>query len=101
MPGRSRPAALSTVACTRTLRVEASTSGLIAVILPVDRVARDRVPRQPHREAFLEAVDLLLGDVEVDEDRVERLERDDRVARLEALAQVDEADAELARRRAP
>ena len=41
---------------------------------------------------------LLLGQVEIDVDRVERLERDDGVARLEVLAQIDEADAKAPRK---
>jgi hypothetical protein len=65
--------------------------------LALDGSAGDRVAREPTARPVFELRQLLLGQVEVDEDGVERLERDDGVARLEVLAEVHEADAEPSR----
>ena len=96
MPGRRRSSALATVAWIRTLRVAVSTWGLMAVIFPstispagASVVTRTGRPRCDLRE-------LLLRQEKVDENRVERLQRDDRVPRIEQLAEIDQADAEAA-----
>ena len=64
--------------------------------LPVNVAARRRVGRHAHLHRALDLGELLLGDVEVHVDRVERMERDDRVAVVHVLAQVHRADAEPA-----
>ena len=81
IPGRSRSAGLSKVACTCTLRVASSTTESTAVILP----AGGCEPSRPSAVTLtcaprVQLAHLLLRHREVDVDRVERLQRHDRIA---------------------
>ena len=60
----------------------------------VDRQAGKSVARDPHRKADAQPGQFLLGEGEVDVDRVEGLERDDRITLAEDLAEVHLPDAQ-------
>ena len=101
MPGRSVALGVREASpAPATLRVASSTTESTAVMLPGDRLAVGppstvtRTSRPTRSSAHL-----LLRQREVDVDRVERLQRHDRVARVQVLPEVDLADAEHARER--
>jgi len=99
MPGWSFSPGFATVACSWTFRVSASTRGFTVVMSPSTVRPGDRVARKPHRKAFPQPGQFLLGQGEVDEDRVERLQRNDRVSLPENLAEVHLPDAQAAAER--
>ena len=61
MPGRSRPSGFWTVARTRTLRVAASTSGLMVVTSPSQRGVREDVGAQARPLADLSSASACCG----------------------------------------
>ena len=67
----------------------------MAVMRPPYR-SRQGVARHPDRQAGIKPGELLLGQGEIDKDRVEGLQGDDGVRLAEYLAEVDLADAEAA-----
>ena len=75
-----------------TLRVSLSTFGLIALSAPSKRLA-ERVERQRDFLADVQLAEILLRQMEVDEHRIELLQRHDHRAGIEIRARIDRDDA--------
>ena len=101
MPGRSLPPGLASVACTWMLRVASSTIESIAVTRPVNSTPGRLVGRDAHAAADAHLAGRLLRHAEVHVDRIQRLQRHQRVAAGQVLTEVDLADAEHAGERRP
>ena len=76
-----------------------STFGLIDWILPSNVLPAIGIGVDHDGLADRELAELLLRQVEIDVDRIDRLQRDDRIARIDVLPRIDRGDAETSGKR--
>ena len=96
MPGWSAPRRLASVACTCTFLVVWSTTESTAVTRPANAALFGCRQADAHLASDAHLAGILLRHTEIDVDRIELLQRDDRIAAVQVLAEVDLAYAEHA-----
>ncbi len=93
MPARRAWSWLSSVACNFTLRVAGSTDGIDCTQRAAEFAAGNSVGRDADREVVGDFPKILLRQGEIDEDVIERLQRNERIAGRDHLPGIDRADA--------
>ncbi len=99
MPGRRRSSGLATSGLELDISGGGVDLGIDGRDMAFDDLTRKRIGGHPYSESRLDLCQLLLRQAEIDEYRVDRLERHDRVALFKVLTKIYVTDPESAAKR--